>query len=221
VSKGVDDEVARIADRIRRWREEKGLTRQLLGERSGLAVSTVHKIETGQMIPSIAVLLKLAHGLGRRPTEIIEDAESDDAVAMMRASERKPIRFEGRISVERLSGDLLDPVLEMWRVSIHPGMSSGRRPIRNDGEALIVCEKGRLAVRVGDDEYTLGAGVRVGDDEYTLGAGDALHFKANIPHSWRNEGRAVTQFTITGTLSKEIRALLHQRVAQAAQLAAE
>jgi transcriptional regulator with XRE-family HTH domain len=208
VSKGVDDEVARIADRIRRWREEKGLTRQLLGERSGLAVSTVHKIETGQMIPSIAVLLKLAHGLGRRPTEIIEDAESDDAVAVMRTSERKPIRLEGRISVERLSGDLLDPVLEMWRVSIHPGMSSGRRPIRNDGEALIVCEKGRLAVRVGDDEYT-------------LGAGDALHFKANIPHSWRNEGRAVTQFTITGTLSKEIRALLHQRVAQAAQLAAE
>jgi transcriptional regulator with XRE-family HTH domain len=206
--KEVDDEVARIADRIRRWREEKGLTRQELGERSGLAVSTVHKIETGQMIPSIAVLLKLAHGLGRRPTEIIEDAEHDDAVAVMRTGERRPIRLEGRIEVERLSGDLLDPVLEMWRVAIHPGMSSGRRPIRNDGEALIVCEKGRLAVRVGDDTYT-------------LGAGDALHFKANLPHSWRNEGRSIAQFTITGTLSKEIRALLHERVAQVAQRAAE
>jgi quercetin dioxygenase-like cupin family protein len=187
--KGVDDEVARIADRIRRWREEKGLTRQELGQ-------------------SIAVLLKLAHGLGRRPTEIIEDAEHDDAVALMRASDRKPIQLEGRIAVERLSGDLIDPVLEVWRVSIHSGMSSGRRPIRNDGEALIVCEKGKLRVRVGDEDYA-------------LGAGDALHFKANIPHSWRNEGRSVAQFVITGTLSKEIRSLLHQRVAQAAQLASE
>jgi transcriptional regulator with XRE-family HTH domain len=207
VRKGVGDEIARISDRIRRWREEKGLTRQELGERSGLAVSTVHKVETGQMIPSIAVLLKLAHGLGRRPTEIIEDAEYDEAVAVLRAADREPLSLTGKITVERLSGDLLDPVLEMWRVSIHPGMSSGRRPIRNDGEALIVCEKGRLTVQVGDEKYV-------------LGAGDALHFKASIPHSWRNESRSAAQFTITGTLSKEIRSLLHQRLAKAAQRAA-
>jgi transcriptional regulator with XRE-family HTH domain len=208
VAKQLDNQIAKISDRIRRWREEKGFTRQELGERSGLAVSTVHKVETGQMIPSVAVLLKLAHGLGRRPTELIEDAEYDDAVVVMRAADREPVAFNGRISVERLSGELLDPVLEMWRVSIHPGMSSGRKPIRNDGEALIVCEKGKLTVRIGDDKYV-------------LGAGDTLHFKANIPHWWRNESRAVAQFTITGTLSNEIRAFLHQRVAQAVQPAVD
>jgi transcriptional regulator with XRE-family HTH domain len=208
VPRRVESELAKISERIRRWREEQGLTLQELGERSGLAVSTVQKVETGQMIPSIAVLLKLANGLGRRPTEIIEDAEYDDAVAVMRTADREPIGLEGRITVERLSGDLLDPVLEMWRVTIHPDMSSGRRPIRNDGEALIVCEKGRLTVQVGDEEYV-------------LGAGDALHFKANIPHSWRNQGRSAARFTITGTLSREIRSVLHQRVAQAAQPATE
>jgi transcriptional regulator with XRE-family HTH domain len=208
VSKTVDSELAKISDRIRRWREEKGFTRQELGERSGLAVSTVHKVETGQMVPSVAVLLKLAYGLGRRPTEIIEDADYDDTVVVMRAADREAIGREGKMSVERLSGELFDPVLEMWRVTIHPAMSSGRKPIRNNGEALIVCEKGRLAVRVGEDKYV-------------LGAGDTLHFKANIPHWWRNESRAIAQFTITGTLSNEIRSFLHQRVAQATQPTAD
>jgi transcriptional regulator with XRE-family HTH domain len=200
--KQIDAAVARISDRIRRWREEQGMTRQELGERSGLAISTVHKVETGQMIPSVAVLLKLAHGLGRRPTDILADAEYEEPVALMRAKDRETFGLEDRIRVERLSGEIVDPILEMWRVVLNPGMSSGRKPIRNDGDALIICEKGRLSVTLGEEEHL-------------LGPGDTLHFKASIPHSWRNRTRSVVRFTITGTLSKEIRAFLHQRVAQA------
>lgn len=202
MEKNIDDEVARISDRIRQWREEKGITQQELATRSGLAISTVHKVETSQMIPSISVLLKLAHGLGRRPTEIVADAEYDEAVAVMRAAEREHIGIEGKITVERLSGDIFDPILEVWRVILHPGTSSGRKPIRNDGEALIVCEKGSLAVKVGEDEHI-------------LRAGDAIHFKANIPHWWRNKSRSVARFTITGTLPKEMLSFLHRRMAQA------
>ena len=62
---GIEGELAAISGRVRRWREEKGLTLQQLAERSDLAPSTVQKVETGQMIPSVAVLLKLARGLGR------------------------------------------------------------------------------------------------------------------------------------------------------------
>ncbi len=206
MKKTIDDEVAKISDRIRRWREEKGTTQQELATRSGLAISTVHKVETGQMIPSISVLLKLAHGLGRRPTEIVADAEYAESVSLMRAADRERIGLEERITVERLSGEIVDPVFEVWRVTLQPGMSSGRRPIRNDGEALIVCEKGSLAVMIGDDEHI-------------LRSGDAIHFKANIPHSWRNKSRSVARFTITGTLPKEMLSFLHKRVAQAARQA--
>jgi transcriptional regulator with XRE-family HTH domain len=208
VDRNIDAEVSKISQRIRRWREEKGLTREELGARAGLATSTVHKVETGQMIPSVAVLLKLAHGLGRRPTEIIQDSEQDAAVSVVRAADREQVGFDQRMTVERISGDLFDPALEMWRVHLHPGFGSGRRPIQYDGEGLIVSEKGRLTVRVADEEYL-------------LGPGDSLHFKANLPHSWRNDGRAIVRFTIMGTLPKELRALLHRRVAQAAQRPAD
>ncbi len=203
VEKSFDDEIGKISDRIRQWREEQGITQQELATRSGLAISTVHKVETNQMVPSISVLLKLAHGLGRRPAEMVAEAEHEEAVAVMRGAERESIGRKGKIVVERLSGEIFDPILEMWRVTLHPGASSGRGPIRNDGEALIVCEKGSLAVKIGDDEHI-------------LRSGDAIHFKANIPHSWRNKSRSAARFTITGTLPKEMLSFLHRRVAQAA-----
>jgi transcriptional regulator with XRE-family HTH domain len=201
VEKNFDDEVAKISGRVRRWREEKGITQQELATRSGLAISTIHKVETGQMIPSISVLLKVAHGLGRRPTEVVADVEYEDTVAVMRTVDREPIGVEGKIVVERLSGEILDPILEMWRVTLHPGMSSGSKPIKEDGEALIVCEKGKLAVRIGEDEHI-------------LAAGDVIHYKVDIPHSWCNKGRSVAQFTITGALPTKMLTFLHRTVTQ-------
>ena len=202
MEKDFDLEVAKISDRVRRWREEKGITQQELATRSGLAISTVHKVETGQMTPSISVLLKVAHGLGRRPTQILADVEYEETVAVMRAADREQIGIEGKIVVERLSGEILDPILEMWRVTLHPGMSSGGKPIKEDGEALIVCEKGRLTVQIGKDEHL-------------LAAGDALHYKADVPHSWCNKGRVVTRFTITGALPKAMLSFLHRSVTHA------
>ena len=91
----------------------------------------------------------------------------------------------------------------MWRVTIHPGVSSGRDAIEYDGEELIVCEEGSIVLRAGELEYV-------------LEAGDTLHFKASIPHSWRNDGDVAARFTVTGTLPRKFRAVMHERVAGAA-----
>ena len=65
----MDDDLKRIASRIREWRDAAGLTLQKLGDRAGVSASTIHKIENLQTIPTIAVLLKIANGLNRRPSE--------------------------------------------------------------------------------------------------------------------------------------------------------
>jgi transcriptional regulator with XRE-family HTH domain len=194
----VDGEIARISARIRRWREEAGLTLQELAKRSDLATSTVQKVETGQMIPSVAVLLKLSHGLGRRPTELIREGDSDLDVAHVRAEDRDRTGHEKSMLIERLSGDLSDPALEMWRVHLQPDASSGSTPIHYEGEEIVVCEKGRVTITIGDDEYQ-------------VEAGDSLHFKAHLPHSWRNRGRREARFTVTGTLPAKFRAMIRSR----------
>ena len=191
----IDEEIAKISDRIRRWREEAGLTLQELGQRSGLATSTVQKVETGQMIPSVAVLLKLSQGLGRRPTELIHEGDNDLDVAHVAARDHDRVGDAKHAILERLSGDLSDPSLEMWRVTLQAGASSGRAPIHYDGEELVVCEKGSVVFRVGEDEYE-------------LEPGDSLHFKSHIPHSWWNRSKGEARFSITGTLPTKFRALI-------------
>jgi len=86
---------------------------------------------------------------------------------------------------------------------MQPGVSSGKEAIHYRGEELILCEEGSLVVGVGDEVFE-------------LTAGDTLHFRASIPHRWRNTGNSLTQFTITGTRPRQFRAAMHKRVASAA-----
>ena len=195
----VDEQIARISRRIRRWREEEDLTLQALAERGGLATSTVQKVETGQMMPSLAVLLKLAHGLGRPISEMLEDDESETDVFFSKACEREAVGTGGRLVVERLSGNLSKSSIETWQVTLEPGASSGSDTIQYQGEELVVCEEGHVKFRIGEDEYA-------------LQAGDSLHFRASIPHCWYNDGPAPARFTVTGTLPPLFRSLMQSRV---------
>lgn len=194
----IEAELERIGQRVRKWRDEAGLTLQALAEKSGLATSTIQKIETNAMTPSVAVLLKLARGLGRRPADLVRDEAEEAACLHLPAAERHPIGVPGRQVMERLSGDLIDPVLETWRATVYAGHGSGR-PIRFEGEALVVCEEGRITFAVGDEDFV-------------LGPGDVLHFKGELPHAWRNDAGPPARFTITGTLPRALRAAMQRRL---------
>ena len=65
--------LADMARQVRLCRGQDGLTLQQLAARSGVAASTIHKVESQQMVPTVTVLLKIAKGLGRRPQELIRD----------------------------------------------------------------------------------------------------------------------------------------------------
>ena len=199
----LEADVRRIADRIRRWRDEAGLTLQELAHKSSVATSTIQKIETGQMIPSVAVMLKVARGLDRRPADLIREGSDDVEAVLLRARERHPVGVEGKLLVERLCGDLPDPALETWRVTLHPGHSSGPE-MHYGGESIVICEAGELSVRLGEAEHV-------------LRPGDTLHFKAHLPHGWRNDGRKPARFVITGTLPAAFRAAMRDRLAAPAR----
>lgn len=195
----VDADVARLARRIRAWREEAGLSLAELAARSGVARSTIHKIETLQMVPTIAVLLRVARGLDRSPAELVSDEEPDRVVAVLPAGGRQVLGSASGVMVERLSGDLTDPQLEAWRVVLAPGHGSGEVPLDYDGEELLVGEEGELEVEV--------QGERI-----RIGPGDVLHLKASLPHRWRNGGRRPAQFVVVGTVPAALRAAIARRV---------
>lgn len=199
MSPAVDEELARISQRIREARDGAGLTLQELAAKSGVATSTIQKVETEQMIPSVAVILKIARGLGMHVSQLVQEGEETLEVSHISARERHEIGSKDKLIVERLSGDLLEPALEMWRVTLYPGVSSGRQAIEYDGEEIAVCEAGQVTFCLGEQEYV-------------LATGDSLHFKASIPHFWRNDGDSPARFTVTGTLPRKFRVALRQQM---------
>jgi transcriptional regulator with XRE-family HTH domain len=184
---------------VRRWREEGELTLQELARRSGVAASTIQKVETQQMVPTIGVLLKIARGLDRAPNELLLDAADELQVAYLPPEARYRVGVPERMVVERMVGDLFEPALETWRVTHEPGSGSGEGLIHFDGEAVIIGEAGVITVRVDDEEYE-------------VGAGDSLHFKTTLHHGWQNRGTESARFLITATLPRKLRAVIYERM---------
>ena len=199
MSPAVDEELALISQRIREARDAAGFTLQELAAKSGVATSTIQKVETEQMIPSVAVIIKIARGLGMHLSALVQQGEETVEISHTRARQRNEIGSKGKLLVERISGDLLEPALEMWRVTLYPGVSSGRHAIEYDGEEIANCEAGEVTFCLGEQEYV-------------LATGDSLHFKASIPHFWRNDGDAPARFTVTGTLPRQFRAAFRQQM---------
>jgi transcriptional regulator with XRE-family HTH domain len=178
----VQEELKRIAGRVKAWRTGEGLTLQEVSERSGVSASTVHKIENLQMIPTIAVLLKVAHGLGRRPHELFDEgAVTRSAAALVRARERDQLQTREGSTLERVVGAIDQAGIDVWRVTHDPGRGSQPSPDaplqRYRGELVILVETGRLHVEVGEGEAI---------EVYDLDVGDTLHFKTSLPHAWIN-----------------------------------
>ncbi len=70
-------EVLYIGDRLRQLRKQSLMTQEQLAERSGVAVSTIIRIERNQVEPHGTTIRKLAEALRVEPQELVRT--SDDA----------------------------------------------------------------------------------------------------------------------------------------------
>jgi transcriptional regulator with XRE-family HTH domain len=56
-------EIGTIPDRLKSLREQRGLTQTELGTRAGIAAASISHFETGQRLPSLESLVRLADAL--------------------------------------------------------------------------------------------------------------------------------------------------------------
>jgi transcriptional regulator with XRE-family HTH domain len=59
-------------ERVRWWRRKRLLTLRALSERSGIAYTTIHGIETGKHDPRPSTILRLAEALDVDPDALME-----------------------------------------------------------------------------------------------------------------------------------------------------
>ena len=171
----VDRIVGSIGHKVRTLRKRSGLSLQNLAKRSDVSAAAVHKIEQGGMVPTITTLLKIAGALGRPVSFFVEDETGQDGNTVYTpASEARPVYTSHHgITLHSISGPYGRFFLAGARATVIPSGNSGSKLMEHPGEELVYLLEGAL-------EFV------VNGQTYPLEAGDALHFRGDQPHSWRN-----------------------------------
>jgi transcriptional regulator with XRE-family HTH domain len=175
---GVVEEVAsgRLGERVRGLRRERGLTLDLLAERSGVSRAMISKLERGEKNPTLVVAAKVAGGLGVSLSRLVGVEERREVVVVplgRRMVVRDPVTgFERQL----LSPSFGGRGIEFTKNVAPEDSTSGEFPPQRRGVGeYVVVERGRLRAVLGGEDYL-------------LEEGDALYFEADISHRFDNVG---------------------------------
>lgn len=192
----LDIRLAEISERIRRGRVDRGLTLIQLGEISGVAPSTIQKIESRQMTPSITIILKIALGLGIEPGELIAPRDPSRLdVVVQREGRHAKMANSKKLASEKLSADIFGAELECWRIIMAPGTAELLARPQTLTEQIIICERGEVELELD--------GV-----SYRLTAGDTLHCRSKTLSGVRNHGKIEAAYLTAGKFPHSLHAEL-------------
>src|ERR1700727_3158500 len=163
------DDNQRIAAWIRTFRLRRNLTLAQLSELSGVSIGHLSRLENGSRTPTVRLLLQLARALGVSVGALVGETTHQNTVYVSRGVDRRTIEA-GDSSLQSLS----DPALR-WLQAVELPLLPGRvgEPASHPGEEWIYVLAGVIDVDVNGSTSS-------------LAEGDAVHFRADVPHSLHN-----------------------------------
>ncbi|HWM39807.1 MAG TPA: XRE family transcriptional regulator [Streptomyces sp.] len=178
-----DDDLATVltgvGPRLRTLRGERGTTLSQLSETTGISLSTLSRLESGQRKPSLELLLPLAKAYGVQLDELVGAPPTGDPRIHPRPFTRNGQTF---VPLTRHLGGL-----HAYK-QILPARQADEQP-----------EDVRLEQRVHEGYewlYVLSGRLRLalGEHDLVLTAGEAAEFDTRVPHGFANAGRRPVEF---------------------------
>lgn len=170
---------ALVAERVREIRRKKGLTIQDVATRSGLAISTVSKIERNLMAPTYDRFSRLAEGLGVDVSELF----------MARGEQFLPGEFslarKGEYSFHQTENYIYEMLFPHLRGKAMIPMLGTLKPfekmrfdrlVSHEGEEFFFVLEGRVVVQL------------EGRDPVTLDTGESIYFDSRRGHLYASAG---------------------------------
>lgn len=168
--------VRAIGPKVRQLRQDGGLSLQQLARRAEVSAAAIHKVERGDMVPTVTTLLKLAAALDRPVGHFVDgDGEPVPVAHLTRAAERPAEPALPGVARSGLSGPSERFALGATVTVVESGVEIVAEP--HPGEDLVILLEGSLTLSVQDEQYS-------------LDAGDSLHFPADRPARAHNPGPA-------------------------------
>ncbi len=164
---------------VQNLRRTQGLTLQLVSSASGLAVSTISKIENSHLSPTYDVMLKLAQGLGTDIVSILDGASALEPkhtpagrLAISRKSDLPQLDAKNYL-FQPIATQLKDRLIDATYATVKARkFSEFEAPIRHAGEELVIVLSG--AVELHSDLY----------EPIRLEQGDSAYYDAVMAHCY-------------------------------------
>jgi transcriptional regulator with XRE-family HTH domain len=165
----VDDAGANLAANVRRLREARGLSQQQMARLAGMPRPTWASLEAGSANPTLQVLGRAASALSVSIEELIGPPRT--AARRFAAGEWPERRRQGA-RIRALVPEAI-PGLEIARMELAPGGQLGGIPHTPGTREYLTCESGRIELVASGERWE-------------LGPGDALVFRGDQRHAYRN-----------------------------------
>ncbi|HTY40765.1 MAG TPA: XRE family transcriptional regulator [Thermoanaerobaculia bacterium] len=169
-----------IGSKLRRLRLSKNMGLVELGRHTGLSAALLSKIERDRLFPTLPTLLRIALVFGVGLEFFISDERARNVVAVVRRRERqrlpeRPGAKDVSFFFESLDFNAVERRLNAYYAEFEPLPAGKARPHQHPGVEFLYVLKGKLALRVADEDQLL--------DE-----GDSVYFNSTRPHSYRRIG---------------------------------
>ncbi|MCK4794656.1 MAG: helix-turn-helix transcriptional regulator [Desulfobacteraceae bacterium] len=175
-----EDQPASVGQRVRMVRNEKGMTTEDVGQRTGLSTEYLEQIEADEISPPLGVLIKIGKALDMKLGRFISTGEVKP-FTVVRKDERQIIsRYTSAqgdqygYTYESLAPDKKDRHMEPFMVTLVPSKAK-KELSTHAGQEFIYILKGAMEVIL--EDYT-----------EVLYPGDSIYYDSTIPHLVRCHG---------------------------------
>jgi len=180
-----------IGERVRSLRLKKRLGLVELGKHTGLSPALISKIECRRIFPTLPTLLRIAMVFGVGLDHFFVDPRKKQVVAVVRKRERVRLPEsvkggEASYEFESLDFRANDRKLNAYIAFFREGDPRKAKPHAHPGVELVYVVRGRLVIRILDEDRL-------------LDSGDSIYFDSTAPHSYRRAGRAPCEAVVVTT----------------------
>ncbi len=168
-----DHVLAAVGPRLRALRQQRGETLAGVSGATGISVSTLSRLESGQRRPTLELLLTLARTYGVALDELVDEPITGDPRVPSRPVVRHGMTF---IPLSRRPDGL-----QAYRIIIPPNAPVGRPEQQvHEGYDWFYVLSGKLRLLLGEHDLT-------------LTAGEVAEFDTRTPHAMMNPGPEPTE----------------------------
>lgn len=170
-----DFEEIRVGEKIKIFRESKGLLLKDVAELTGFSTALLSQMENHLVSPSLGTLIKMAKALGVKVGDFLGETQGEP-FTIVRKDERKTIsRFASKEGVkygylyESLGHEKRDRHMEPFIVTLEPATVKASKTSVHEGEEFIFVLEGEMEVILGNHTDV-------------LFPGDSIYYDSTIPH---------------------------------------